>query len=269
MHPTQQAIIDRLNVTPPFTGPDDLRREIERRVAFIAQTLRASGCTTLVLGISGGVDSLLAGRLAQLAVDGLRVPDDAPGWRFIALRLPYRTQFDEADAQAALAFIRPDEVHRVAIDGAVAALTAPLPLLLPERALGNVKARLRMVAQYAVANASNGLVIGTDHAAEAVMGFFTKHGDGACDLAPLAGLVKGQVRALAEALGAPRHLVHKVPTADLEDDHPGLPDEVAHGVRYAAIDAFLHGESVEAEDFQRIVRAFAASRHKRALPTVP
>lgn len=71
-------------------------------------------------------------------------------------------------------------------------------------ALGNVKARLRMVAQYAIANARGGLVIGTDHAAEAVMGFFTKFGDGACDLAPLAGLVKGQVRALGAHLGAPR-----------------------------------------------------------------
>lgn len=81
-----------------------------------------------------------------------------------------------------------------------------------------------MVAQYAMANARNGLVIGTDHAAEAVMGFFTKFGDGACDLAPLSGLVKGQVRALASRLGAPESLVNKVPTADLEELQPGKPD---------------------------------------------
>src|SRR3546814_2285665 len=76
---------------------------------------------------------------------------------------------------------------------------------------------MRMVAQYTIANARQGLVIGTDHAAEAVMGFFTKFGDGACDLAPLSGLVKNQVRAIARDFGAPESLVEKVPTADLED----------------------------------------------------
>lgn len=110
--------------------------------------------------------------------------------------------------------------------------------------LGNVKARLRMVAQYAIANARGGLVIGTDHAAEAVMGFFTQFGDGACDLAPIAGLVKGQVRALGAHLAAPGHLVLKLPTADLEELRPGRPDEDAHGVSYADINAFLHGREV-------------------------
>ncbi len=94
--------------------------------------------------------------------------------------------------------------------------------------LGNTKARMRMVAQYTIAGASGGLVIGTDHAAEAVMGFFTKFGDGACDLAPLSGLVKNQVRAIARHFGAPESLVEKVPTADLEDLSPGKPDEASH-----------------------------------------
>lgn len=135
--------------------------------------------------------------------------------------------------------------------------------------LGNVKARTRMVAQYALANATGGLVIGTDHAAEAVMGFFTKFGDGACDLAPLSGLVKGQVRAIAAHLGAPAELVHKTPTADLEDLAPGRPDEAAYGVTYDQIDAFLHGQPVDAHAFQRIVTAYEASGHKRAHPLTP
>lgn len=126
-----------------------------------------------------------------------------------------------------------------------------------------------MVAQYALANATGGLVIGTDHAAEAVMGFFTKFGDGACDLAPLSGLVKGQVRAIAAHLGAPAELVHKTPTADLEDLAPGRPDEAAYGVTYDQIDAFLHGQPVDAHAFQRIVTAYEASGHKRAQPLTP
>lgn len=113
------------------------------------------------------------------------------------------------------------------------------------------------------------MVIGTDHAAEAVMGFYTKFGDGACDLTPLAGLVKGQVRQLAAALGAPAQLVHKVPTADLEELMPGRPDEEAHGVAYRDIDAFLLGQPVSAEAARIIVETFDKTAHKRQMPKEP
>lgn len=275
LHPRQNAIAAVLGVTPPFASTAALAAEAQRRQVFIEDTLQASGLTTLVLGISGGVDSLVAGRLAQLAVQALRTRTRDGRYRFIAARLPYATQHDEADARAALAFIRADEEYTIAIDGAVQALAAQLPKLqaLPAQrrdfVQGNVKARTRMVAQYALANATGGLVIGTDHAAEAVMGFFTKFGDGACDLAPLSGLVKGQVRAIAAHLGAPDALVHKTPTADLEDLAPGRPDEAAYGVSYAQIDAFLHGQPVDAQAFQRIVAAYEASGHKRAQPLTP
>jgi NAD+ synthase len=135
--------------------------------------------------------------------------------------------------------------------------------------LGNTKARMRMVAQYTIAGAAHGLVIGTDHAAEAVMGFFTKFGDGACDLAPLSGLVKNQVRAIARSFGAPESLVEKIPTADLEDLSPGKPDEASHGVTYAEIDAFLHGEPVREEAFKIIVSTYNKTHHKRVMPFAP
>lgn len=135
--------------------------------------------------------------------------------------------------------------------------------------LGNTKARMRMVAQYTIAGATGGLVIGTDHAAEAVMGFFTKFGDGSCDLAPLSGLVKNQVRAIARHLGAPEFLVEKVPTADLEDLAPGKPDEVSHGVTYAEIDAFLHGEPEREEAFNIICSTYEKTHHKREMPFAP
>ncbi len=126
-----------------------------------------------------------------------------------------------------------------------------------------------MVAQYTIAGARAGLVIGTDHAAEAVMGFFTKFGDGACDLAPLSGLVKNQVRAIARSFGAPESLVEKVPTADLEDLEPGKPDEASHGVTYAQIDAFLHGQPVDQAAFDIIVATYRKTQHKRELPFAP
>jgi len=271
----QAEIAAALAVVPPFADEAALAAELRRRLDFIKRTLHDSGLKVLVLGISGGVDSLTAGRLAQLAVGELREETGDPAYRFIAVRLPHNSQHDEPDARDALVFIAADEEQTINIAAGVRGLCEQLgdhEYLGAERldfVLGNVKARLRMVAQYAIANARGGLVIGTDHAAEAVMGFFTKFGDGACDLAPLAGLVKGQVRALAAHLGAPEHLVRKVPTADLEELRPGRPDEEAHGVSYMEIDAFLHGRDLDPEAARRILRSYETTRHKRDLPLVP
>ena len=271
----QAEIAAALDVVPPFADTAALVAQIDKRKAFIKQCLRNSGLKVLVLGISGGVDSLTAGRLAQLSMEELRSETGDNAYRFIAVRLPHGTQHDEQDAQDSLKFIRADEEDTVNIADSVLGLgeqVTHLQKLSDARrdfVTGNIKARIRMVAQFAIANANNGLVIGTDHAAEAVMGFFTKFGDGACDLAPLSGLVKGQVRAIAKHLGAPEKLVFKVPTADLEELRPGKPDEEAHGVGYAEIDSFLHGQPVREEAYTIIVRAYDATRHKRELPLVP
>lgn len=126
-----------------------------------------------------------------------------------------------------------------------------------------------MIAQYTLAGGALGLVVGTDHAAEALMGFYTKFGDGAADILPLAGLNKRRVRAVARELGAPDDLVWKVPTADLESDVPLKPDEDVFGVTYDEIDDFLEGSHVGPEALQKILAAYKASSHKRALPVAP
>ncbi|KIP88632.1 MULTISPECIES: ammonia-dependent NAD(+) synthetase [Pseudomonas] len=271
----QAEIATALGVIAPFTSDADVDAEIAKRIAFIKATLAASHTKVLVLGISGGVDSSTAGRLAQLTVEQLRSEKQDEGYRFVAIRLPHNVQHDEADAQAALGFIAADEVLTIDIAPAVSGLAGQIPELggltssRRDFVLGNTKARMRMLAQYTVANARNGLVIGTDHAAEAVMGFFTKFGDGACDLAPLSGLVKGQVRQIAERLGAPAAVFSKVPTADLEDERPGIPDEQVHGVSYEDIDAFLQGKPVNESAYQAIVQIYDKTQHKRELPLVP
>ncbi|MBF7143209.1 MULTISPECIES: ammonia-dependent NAD(+) synthetase [Pseudomonas] len=274
----QAEIAAALNVVPPFANEAALVAEVDRRKAFIKQTLRNAGLKVLVLGISGGVDSSTAGRLAQLAVEALREETGDSAYRFIAVRLPYAQQHDEEDAAAAMKFVNADEEVTVNIAGGVQGLDAQLDALTVAKPLtdarrdfvrGNTKARIRMVAQYAIANANDGLVIGTDHAAEAVMGFFTKFGDGACDLTPLEGLVKGQVRAIAQYLGAPEKLFAKTPTADLEELTPGKPDEDAHGVTYQEIDAFLHGQPVRQEAYDTIVRTYDKTAHKRRQPYAP
>ncbi|MFI8377123.1 ammonia-dependent NAD(+) synthetase [Pseudomonas helleri] len=275
MQAVQRQIAEDLKVQPPFKNQDALEAEVARRITFIQCCLVNSGLKTLVLGISGGVDSLTAGLMAQKAVKQLREQSGDQAYRFIAVRLPYGVQQDEADATASVDFINPDERQTVNIGPAVKALAAEVSAFegktpaTVDFVLGNTKARMRMVAQYTIAGATGGLVIGTDHAAEAVMGFFTKFGDGSCDLAPLSGLVKNQVRAIARFFGAPEHLVEKVPTADLEDLAPGKPDEASHGVTYAEIDAFLHGEPVSEEAFNIICKTYEKTQHKREMPFAP
>ncbi|MCQ4325259.1 NAD(+) synthase [Stutzerimonas stutzeri] len=275
MHSRQQEIAAALKVCAPFNRVESVQAEIERRIRFIQNCLRESGMKTLVLGISGGVDSTTAGMLAQRAVQGMRDAGEGDDYRFIAVRLPYQVQHDEHEAQLAIETIQPDECHTVNIGAAVKSVAAATEALeglsaqMRDFVLGNTKARMRMVAQYTIANAHRGLVIGTDHAAEAVMGFFTKFGDGACDLTPLAGLVKGQVRELAAVLGAPEQLVHKVPTADLEELFPGKPDEAAHGVSYREIDDFLQGRPVSEEAARIIIETYDKTAHKRQLPKEP
>ncbi|WP_193074511.1 ammonia-dependent NAD(+) synthetase [Pseudomonas sp. FME51] len=266
------AIRSALQVNPNLKGVTELKLEIERRVDFIKDTLRRSGMRALVLGISGGVDSTTAGRLCQLAVESLR--QEGYEATFYAMRLPYGVQFDEHDAQAALDFIKPDQIRTVDIKGSVDAMMTyfadePAEAAKRDFAKGNVKARTRMVAQYTLANFVNGLVVGTDHAAEAVMGFFTKFGDGACDLAPLTGLVKSQVRRIAAELGAPAGLVGKIPTADLEELQPGKPDEDAYGLSYEQIDAFLLGGAIDDETARKIIERYDMTAHKRQLPLAP
>ncbi|MCL1143894.1 ammonia-dependent NAD(+) synthetase [Shewanella gaetbuli] len=255
--------------------------EVQRRVAFIKAKLREAHCRSLVLGISGGVDSSLTGRLCQLAVDSLNDESEQKDYQFIAVRLPYQVQKDEDEAQLACQFIQPTKQVTVNIaEGVVGVHQATLAGLeqagigLPSTdkvdfVKGNVKARMRMVAQYEIAGMVGGLVVGTDHSAENITGFYTKFGDGACDLAPLFGLNKRQVRQLAAYLGAPEILVKKAPTADLEDDKPQLEDEVALGLTYDQIDDFLEGKAVEESVERKLIAIYQRTQHKRqAIPTI-
>ena len=265
----QSEIVTEMKVRPEI----DPEQEIRRRIDFIKQQLQISGLKTLVLGISGGIDSSACGRLAQLAIDELRQNGDA--FRFIAVRLPYGKQVDEADAQMALKFIRPSHSVSVDIEAGSDTIHASTLVALGEQGLadedesrldfvkGNVKARMRMIVQYEVAGLLGGLVIGTDHSAENVTGFYTKHGDGACDLAPLFGLNKRQVRKLATHLGAPEKLISKAPTADLESLNPAKTDEDALGLSYDQIDDFLEGRKIDAQAEQRIIEIYVSTQHKR------
>ena len=266
----KQDIIDEMRVLPSI----DPQFEISRRILFIQNQLISSGARTLVLGISGGVDSSTCGRLAQLAVNDLNEKNSGSHYQFAAVRLPYGTQKDEDDAQVSLSFIKPNISLTVNIKDGVDAINAGVCKTLKENSLlpseseidfakGNVKARARMTSQYELAGILGGLVLGTDHSAENITGFYTKFGDGACDLAPLFGLSKRQVRLLAKTMGAPDTLVNKTPTADLECLSPQKEDEHVLGVSYDDIDDFLEGKGISEETEEHLIEIFTRTQHKR------
>ncbi|MFD1317111.1 ammonia-dependent NAD(+) synthetase [Loigolactobacillus zhaoyuanensis] len=266
MRPLQTEIIAAMK-TQAIIDP---QVEIRKSVDFLKNYLKKYPFVkTLVLGISGGQDSTLAGRLGQMAAAEIRTETGDDAYRFIAVRLPYGEQADESDAMAAIDFIQADETQRVdikpAVDATVAALEAN-QLTINDFNKGNIKARQRMIAQYGIAGARQGVVLGTDHSAESITGFYTKFGDGGADLVPLYRLDKRQGKQLLEALGAPEHLYLKVPTADLEEDRPALPDEVALGVRYDDIDDYLEGKDVAPAAAEKIESWYLKTAHKRHLP---
>ncbi len=262
----QTEIINELGVKPTIDPKEEIRKSIDFMKAYLK---KYPFLKTFVLGISGGQDSTLAGRLAQLTMEEMREETKDENYQFIAVRLPYGEQADEEDAKAALDFIQPDVSLRVNIKPAVDAQVQVLSeagVGISDFNKGNIKARQRMITQYAVAGERAGAVLGTDHAAENITGFFTKFGDGGADILPLFRLDKRQGKQLLQALNAPEKLYTKIPTADLEDGKPMIADEVALGVTYNEIDDYLEGKEVPAQAQEKIEAWWNKTQHKRHLP---
>uniref|UniRef100_UPI00388F5375 ammonia-dependent NAD(+) synthetase n=1 Tax=Peribacillus sp. TaxID=2675267 RepID=UPI00388F5375 len=239
MRPLQKEIIEKLLVQPTINPEIEFRKSVDLLKNYLKKnTLLKS----FVLGISGGQDSTIAGYMAQVAINELNQELKTTEYTFIAVSLPYGTQADEEDRQLALKFIKPSMTVTVnikgAVDASVRAVEEATGKKLTHFLRGNAKARERMKVQYDLAGLYKGVVLGTDHAAEAITGFFTKHGDGAADIIPLYRLNKRQGKEILKFVGAPERLYMKIPTADLEDDKPLIPDEVALGVSYDEIDDY-------------------------------
>lgn len=262
----QKKIVEEMHVSPTIDPEKEIRRSIDFMKAYMK---KHPFLKSFVLGISGGQDSTLLGKLAQMAVEELREETGNQDYLFIAVRLPYGVQADEADAMDAIEWMQPDKVMRVDIKPSVDATEKSVEanlLTLSDFNKGNIKARERMIIQYAIAGDTSGVVLGTDHSAESVTGFYTKYGDGGTDINPLFRLNKRQGKQLLIELNAPEHLVEKVPTADLESDKPGIADEVALGVTYHDIDDYLEGKEISEESAKKIEQWYLQTRHKRHSP---
>jgi NAD+ synthase len=213
-----------------------------------------------VLGLSGGIDSAVVGALARLAFG-----DEALG-----VVMPCHS--DPRDAEDAALAARALRLRTTTVDlgPAYDALLAELGRAAPELAeqrlaTANLKPRLRMITLYAFANLSSYRVLGTGNLDELTVGYFTKFGDGGCDLLPLGGLTKGEIRELARELGVPAPIVEKPPSAGL---WAGQTDEGEMGLTYEQLDAFVRGREVPAAVRASIEALRDASAHKRALPKV-
>ena len=266
MNALQAEIIAALKTQPTIDPAKEIRRSVDFMKAYLKKN---TFLKSYVLGISGGQDSTLVGALAEKAMQEMRAETGDESYQFIAVRLPYGEQADESDAMAAIEFMAADQVKRVNIKGSVDAMVQSLAetdVTVSDFNKGNIKARVRMIAQYGIAGENSGAVLGTDHSAESITGFYTKFGDGGADLVPIFRLNKRQGKAMLAELGAPKHLYEKVPTADLEEDRPALPDELALGVTYDQIDDYLEGRQVSEEAATKIENWYKKTAHKRHLP---
>lgn len=271
MNEKQKEIIELLKAEPYIYPEEKIRKIID----FLKSYLIFTNTNGYILGISGGQDSTLAGKLCQIAVNELNQEHETDKYQFVTVRLPYGVQFDESDCQDAIEFIQPSKVITVNIKPIVDKNVEIIEQSLRESNVadnisdfnkGNIKARERMITQYAIAGQLGLLVVGTDHSAENITGFFTKFGDGAADVMPLLGLNKRQGKLLLKELGCPEHLYLKIPTGDLEDDKPNLPDEVALGISYNDIDDYLEGKNINQEVANKIEKQFNKTMHKRKPP---
>lgn len=261
----QQQIIERLGVQPTI----DPAAEVRKRVDFLKQYVTNSGTSGLLIAISGGIDSAVAAGLCKIATDEL---SDETGKEYLTLGVfqPYADQADIADSYAvADAFdLRykaetniAEAVDEIALEVEHSFKQLGIPRHISRGGKGNVKARTRMVMQYALAFDLNLLVVGTDHASEAITGFYTKWGDGAVDITPLSTLNKRQVRQLAAHLGVPKSVLDKAPTAGLWD---GQTDEGELGILYDDNSDYLEGKEIAPEVREKLERQYTKTEHKRS-----
>src|SRR5699024_7394883 len=174
-------------------------------------------------------------KLTKIAIEEIRSETGDEAYQFIAVRLPYGVQGDEKDAIEVIKWIQPDQQMVVNIKDSVDSVVDELEKqgqIVSDFNKGNIKARQRMIVQYAIAGDGKGVGLRSDHAAESISRFYTKCGDGAADMRPLVRLNKRQGAKLLQELGAPAAFYTKIPTADLEDNRPALAVEEELGVSY-------------------------------------
>ena len=228
--------------------------------AWIRNIVHEAGAEGVVIGLSGGIDSAVVAGLAHRALEG----------KVLGAMLPCESDPRDAELARTVAAKFRLETTEVELTAAYLALTAALPDA-SAMAKANIKPRLRMIALHYLAAARHYLVCGAGNRSELTIGYFTKFGDGGVDLLPIGGLLKCQVRELAQQLGVPQPVIDRPPTAGL---WPGQTDEAEMGLLYPELDAAIQAmdrgdtSSVAPEILARVQRLNTTSAHKRAMPPI-
>jgi NAD+ synthase len=260
----QQEIIARLGVQPQI----DTDAEIRKRVNFLKEYVVNNGVDGLLIAISGGIDSAVATGLCKMATDELTA-EKGREYKTVGVFQPYGEQADISDSYAVAEAMNlkyrvetniEEAVNEIALETEFGLKAIGVNRHLSRGGKGNVKARTRMVVQYALAFDLNLLVVGTDHASEAITGFFTKWGDGAVDITPLSTLNKRQVRQLAKKLGVPQSVLDKAPTAGLWE---GQTDEAELGITYDDNSDYLEGKQIDKAVQEKLEKQYLKTEHKR------
>lgn len=232
----------------------------EKLVSWIKERVSAAGSKGVVLGLSGGMDSSVAAVLCQRAF-----PQN-----MLAVIMPCHSINQDIEHARAVAQKFSIPTKTVVLDSTFDTLLKALPQekTAPEvsrLAQANLKARLRMLTLYYLANKLNYIVVGSGNRNERALGYFTKYGDGGVDIQPLGGLLKGQVKELARVLGIPQPIIDKPPSAGLWE---GQTDEGELGISYDELDRYLASGQASAAIKKKLKSIIAAAEHKRQPPPV-
>lgn len=219
--------------------------------AIIKNIKNYVGDKNIFIGISGGIDSAVTASLCVKALGPKKV---------FGLMLPYGQQSDIHDSKLIIDFlkIRSKEIN-------IKPFVDNYNFQKNKFVNANIMSRVRMILLYAHANLDNGLVVGTTNKSEFEIGYFTKHGDGGCDLEPIANLYKTEIFKFAKFLKIPDSIINKKPSAGLWD---GQSDEGELGFSYEVLDKFLQGETIDRKIKEKIKKIILNSEHKRHLPPI-
>ncbi|MGD6858554.1 MAG: ammonia-dependent NAD(+) synthetase [Enterobacteriaceae bacterium] len=262
----QKEIINKFKVKSFIYPKIELRRIINFLKKYLIENKKVY---SFVVGISGGQDSTLVGKICQKSIEEFRGYKNKKKYKFIALNLPYGNQIDEEDCNESIKFIKPDEVLNINIKKIVDKNVREIRnkgIKITDNLKSNLKSRERMKIQYSIAYSNSGIVVGTNNASEALTGFFTKHGDNGVDINPIIHLNKRQISLILKSINCPKNLYNKIPMSGLSDIYPSLADEYELRVSYKDIDDYLEGKSINPYSELLIEYMYEITKHKRSFP---
>ncbi len=221
----------------------------EYLIKWLREEVAKTQMDGVIVGLSGGVDSSVVAALAKKAF-----PNNSLGV-YLPINNMGQDLVDAKEVAKAISI----ETQLIDLTESFKAMKDTVKLT-SKLATANLKPRLRMTALYAIAQEKRYLVLGTDNAAEWILGYFTKYGDGGVDLLPIVHLTKGEVKDMAKELNLPEVVWTKKPTAALWE---GQTDEEELGFSYDEVDKYLKNETIDSWTLEKIKKQINITNHKR------